>query len=144
MGHPFNVQILGEITIKLLILTILSVNFIYSDEDQHVHQHSHNHDVYVQGERLEVDERRFKKFLDGLSNSQVVVVNVNGMVCDFCARGIEKTFVKDKAVKRIDVDLERGKVLIAYTKEKEINFDEIKNKILANGQNAIDFTILNI
>jgi copper chaperone CopZ len=144
LGYPFNVQILGEIMIKLLILTILSVNFIYSDEDQHMHQHSHNHDVYVQGEKLEVDEKRFKKFLDGLSDSQVAVVNVNGMVCDFCARGIEKTFVKDSAVKRVDVDLERGKVLIAYTKEKEINFDEIKNKILANGQNAIDFTILNI
>ena len=130
--------------IRSLLLTILSVNFIYSDEDQHMHQHSHNHDVYVQGEKLEIDEKRFKKFLDGLNNSQVAVVNVNGMVCDFCARGIEKTFVRDKAVKRIDVDLERGKVLIAYTKEKEINFDEIKNKILANGQNAIDFTILNI
>ena len=106
--------------IKLLFLTILSVNFIYSDEDQHMHQHSHNHDVYVQGEKLEVDEKRFKKFLDGLSNSQIAVVNINGMVCDFCARGIEKTFVKDKAVKRIDIDLERGKVLIAYSKEKEI------------------------
>ena len=129
---------------RLLFLTILSVNFINSDENQHMHEHSHSHDVYVQGEKLEVDEKRFKNFLDGLTNSQVAVVNVNGMVCDFCARGIEKTFVKDKAVKRIDVDLERGKVLIAYTKEKEINFDEIKNKILANGQNAIDFTILNI
>jgi len=130
--------------IRLLFLTILSVNFINSEENQHMHQHSHSHDVYVQGEKLEVDEKRFKNFLDGLTNSQVAVVNVNGMVCDFCARGIEKTFVKDKAVKRIDVDLERGKVLIAYTKEKKINFDEIKNKILANGQNAIDFTILNI
>ena len=130
--------------IRLLFLTILSVNFINSDEDHHMHQHSHSHDVYIQGEKLEVDEKRFKNFLNGLTNSQVAVVNVNGMVCDFCARGIEKTFVKDKAVKRIDVDLERGKVLIAYTKEKEINFDEIRNKILANGQNAIDFTILNI
>ena len=130
--------------IRLLFLTLLSVNFINSDEDQHMHQYSHSHDVYVQGEKLEVDEKRFKNFLDGLTDSQVAVVNVNGMVCDFCARGIEKTFEKDKAVKRIDVDLERGKVLIAYTKEKEINFDEIKNKILANGQNAIDFTILNI
>ena len=129
---------------RLLFLTILSVNFINSDENHHIHQHSHGHDVYVQGEKLEVDEKRFKNFLDGLTNSQVAVVNVNGMVCDFCARGIEKTFVKDKAVKKIDVDLERGKVLIAYTKEKEIDFDEIKNKILVNGQNAIDFTILNI
>jgi len=130
--------------IRLLFLTILSVNFVNSDEDRHTHQHSHSHDVYVQGEKLEVDEKRFKNFLDGLTNSQVAVVNVNGMVCDFCARGIEKTFMKDKAVKRVDVDLERGKVLIAYTKEKEIDFDEIKSKILANGQNAIDFSILNI
>ena len=130
--------------IRLLFLTILSVNFINSDEDQHMHQHSHSHDVYVQGEKLEVDQKRFKKFLDGLNNTQLAVVNVNGMVCDFCARGIEKTFFKDKAVKRIDVDLQRGKVLIAYTKEKEIDFDEIKNKILANGQNAIDFIILDI
>ena len=130
--------------IRLLFLTIFSVNFINSYENQHMHQHSHSHDVYVQGEKLEVDEKRFKNFLDGLTNSQVAVVNVNGMVCDFCARDIEKTFVKDKAVKRVDVDLERGKVLIAYTKEKEIDFDEIKSKILANGQNAIDFSILNI
>ena len=130
--------------IRLLFLTILTVNFVNSDEDHHMHQHSHNHDVYVQGEKLEVDQERFKSFLDELSNSQVAVINVNGMVCDFCARGIEKTFVKDKAVKRIDVDLERGKVLIAYTKDKEIDFDEIKSKILVNGQNAIDFSILNI
>ena len=77
-------------------------------------------------------------------NGDILYVYVNGLVCDFCARGIEKTFVKDKAVKRIDVDLESGKVLIAYTKDKEIDFDEIKSKILANGQNAIDFSILNI
>jgi len=130
--------------IRLLFLTIFSVNFINSDEDHQMHQHYHSHSVYVQGEKLEVDEKRFKNFLDGLTNSQIAIVNVNGMVCDFCARGIEKTFVKDKAVKRVDVDLERGKVLIAYTKEKEIDFDEIKSKILANGQNAIDFSILNI
>ena len=127
--------------IRLLFISLMSVNFIFSDEN---HNHSHHHDVYVQGEKLEVDQERFKTFLNGLSDSQVAVVNVNGMVCDFCARGIERTFVRDNTVKKVDVDLERGKVLIAYTKEKEINFDEIKNKILANGQNAIDFTILNI
>ena len=127
--------------IRLLFISLMSVNFIFSDEN---HNHSHHHDVYVQGEKLEVDQERFKTFLNGLSNSQVAVVNVNGMVCDFCARGIERTFVRDKTVKKVDVDLERGKVLIAYTKDKEINFEDIKNKILANGQNAIDFTVIDI
>ena len=127
--------------IRLLFISLMSVNFIFSDEN---HNHSHHHDVYVQGEKLEVDQERFKTFLNGLSNSQVAVVNVNGMVCDFCARGIERTFVRDKTVKKVDVDLERGKVLIAYIKDKEINFEDIKNKILANGQNAIDFTVIDI
>ena len=97
--------------IRLLFFTLLSTNLIYSDEDHHMHQHSHNHDVYVQGEKLEVDEKRFKNFLDGLTNSQVAVVNVNGMVCDFCARGIEKTFYNDNDVKKVKVSLEQGKVL---------------------------------
>ena len=126
---------------RLLFISLMSVNFIFSDEN---HNHSHHHDVYVQGEKLEVDQERFKTFLNGLSDSQVAVVNVNGMVCDFCARGIERTFVRDKTVKKVDVDLERGKVLIAYIKDKEINFEDIKNKILANGQNAIDFTVIDI
>ena len=47
--------------IRLLFFTLFSINLIYSDEDHHMHQHSHNHDVYVQGEKLEVDEKRFKK-----------------------------------------------------------------------------------
>lgn len=66
------------------------------------------------------------------------------MVCDFCARGIEKTFKKDNQVLKIDVDLNNGKVLIAYSKQKLISFEDIKSKILANGQNAIDMQILNI
>ena len=66
------------------------------------------------------------------------------MVCDFCARGIEKTFMKDAAVKKIDVDLTKGKVLIAYTSDAEISFDVISQKILANGQNATGMNILKI
>ena len=44
-----------------------------------------------------------------LKDSQIAVVNVKGMVCDFCARGIEKTFKKDTNVKKIDVDLAKEK-----------------------------------
>ena len=64
--------------------------------------------------------------------------------CDFCARCVEKTFKIDKRVQKIDVDLNRGKVLIAYAGDKEIDFDDIKKKILANGQNATDLQILDI
>ena len=49
-----------------------------------------------------------------------------------------------KNVKKIDVDLSKGKVLIAYNNNQEIKFDDIKEKILINGQNAIDMTIINL
>ena len=34
-----------------------------------------------------------------------IYVDVNGMVCDFCARSLEKVFGKQDAVSDIDVDL---------------------------------------
>jgi hypothetical protein len=63
------------------------------------------------------------------------------MVCDFCARGIEKTFYKDEMVKKIKVSLESGKVLIAYSNDKNVSFEEIANIFLINGQTAVGFTL---
>ena len=128
---------------KLLFLSIFTSIIWAENPHEHMH-HSHEghlHEQLVDGKKLEVDPVRFDKFVMGLKNSQIAVVNVQGMVCDFCARGIEKTFKKDKNVKKIDVDLSKGKVLIAYNNNQKIKFDDIKEKILINGQNAIDMTI---
>ena len=113
----------------------------HSDMMQHSHE-GHLHNELVDGEKLEVNPDRFDKFVSNLSNAQVAVISVKGMVCDFCARGIEKTFQKDKLVKKIDVDLAQGKVLLAYDKDIQIVFEDIQNKILANGINAIKMQIL--
>ena len=101
-------------------------------------------EVMVDVEALGVDPAKYNKFVSNLEDSQIAVVDVIGMVCDFCARGIAKTFKKDKSVLSIDIDLSRGKVLIAYDTEKEVDFEEIKHKIQANGQNAISMLIVNI
>lgn len=131
---------------KLLFLSIFTSIIWAENPHEHMH-HSHEghlHEQLVDGKKLEVDPVRFDKFVMGLENSQIAVVNVKGMVCDFCARGIEKTFKKDKNVKKIDVDLSKGKVLIAYNNNQKIKFDDIKEKILINGQNAIDMTVLDL
>ena len=131
---------------KLFLLSIFTLITWAENPHDHMH-HSHEghlHEQLVDGKKLEVDPIRFDKFVMGLEDSQIAVVNVKGMVCDFCARGIEKTFKKDINVKKIDVDLSKGKVLIAYNNNKKIKFDEIKEKILINGQNAIDMVILNL
>ena len=54
-----------------------------------------------------------------------VNVDVNGMVCDFCARALEKVFSEKQEVAAIDVDLENGKI--------SINFND--------GANLVDSTI---
>ena len=146
----------------ILLCTFVSLHSYAIDEEPHHHMHTqsphtetyeghelhshegHLHEMTVNGESLEVNPDRFDKFTQDLSDCKIAVVSVMGMVCDFCARGIEKTFKKDKSVLKIDVDLGQGKVVIAYEKSKEIDFDKIKNKILINGQNATKIQVLEI
>ena len=141
---------------KLYFMSVLVISsFAWADHDHdHGESHAmemeahsdegHMHDVLVDGKKLEVDPGRFDKFVEGKKNMQVAVISVNGMVCDFCARGIERTFKKDKAVQKIDVDLTKGKVLVMYTQSAKVNFEDIKQKILSNGQNATDLQIISI
>ena len=86
----------------------------------------------------------FDEFINGLSDMKVAIVSVNGMVCDFCARGIQKTFNKRDEIKKVDVDLDKGKVLLAFTSSATIDFEEIKKTIQSNGQTAVDMEIINI
>ena len=125
---------------------IASIIFAEKNHDSHEHHgHAvHQNDVYVDGKIYKLDKERFDKFKKNLNNVQVAIINVQGMVCDFCARGIEKAFLKDTKVKKIDVDLVNGKVVIAFSLSKKIEFEEIKEKILMNGQNATDYNLIKI
>ena len=131
---------------KLITLLLLLPLAAWADdpmEGHHSHE-GHMHQQLIDGESLEVDAERFDKFIERLFDAQIAIVSVKGMVCDFCARGIEKTFKKDKSVFKVDVDLTRGKVLIAYAKDRKISFEDIKSKILANGQNATGLQIVEL
>ena len=115
----------------------------HDHHDHHSHE-GHLHEQMVDGEKIEVDVKRFDKFVEGLKDKQIAVVSVKGMVCDFCAQGIEKTFKKDKTVAKIDVDLNKGKVFIAYQMNTKIDFEKIKKMIVSNGQNATKLQVLKL
>ena len=104
--------------------------------DHNSKEHNHDSHVSVDGSKSKLDDAMYNKFVSDLGSSQVVIVDVMGMVCDFCARGIEKTFYDDALVKRVLVSLETGKVLIAYDNAKKVDFGEIKSIFLSNGQSA--------
>ena len=110
-----------------LILILPSLAFAAGDmQGEHASHDAHHGPTghadhipteYVDGTQAELDAERFKTFVSDLLGDQIAVVSVSGMVCDFCARGIEKTFQKDAGFKKIDVDLETGKVLLAFAED---------------------------
>ena len=132
---------------RILLMFLFISPLAWASDVAETHDHSHEghlHETMVDGKNLDVNPERFDKFMEELTEVNVAMVSVRGMVCDFCARGIEKTFSKDKSVLKLDVDLSGGKVLIAFDKNQIIDFEDIKKKILSNGQNATDLQIIKI
>ena len=129
-----------KITAVMLLFATASIVADNENADHAMHQA----DVFVDGSTVDIDPEQIKQFTSDLQGGQVAVVSVMGMVCDFCARGIEKTFKRDKSVAKVDVDLSKGKVLIAFDTEEPIDRAEIDRKILANGQNVTAVQMLNI
>ncbi|MEY2494638.1 MAG: copper chaperone [Verrucomicrobiota bacterium] len=50
--------------------------------------------------------------LAGSAFGETIITTVNGMVCAFCATGIEKTFRKQPEVATVKVDLPKKRVVI--------------------------------
>ena len=60
-------------------------------------------------------------------------VKVKGMVCAFCAQGIEKKFSARKEVESVKVDLDKMEVHLKYKKGMTISKDELKSIIEGAG-----------
>lgn len=132
---------------KIIPILIIFTSFSWAGSYENKIYRSYNDyldERTIDGKNLVVNPERFHRFIENLTNSQVVIINVKGMVCDFCARGIEKTFKKDDKVKKIDIDLTKGKVLLAYSLEEIIDFADVNQNILINGQNAVDMNIITL
>jgi mercuric ion binding protein len=68
-----------------------------------------------------------------LVSAETITTTVNGMVCAFCATGIEKTFRKQPEVATIKVDLPRKVVTITTKPGKTLTDAKIKEVITYSG-----------
>lgn len=68
--------------------------------------------------------------------TQDIIVKVNGLVCDFCARALEKVFSKREEVNGIHVDLDTHQVSIDLKEGSDIPDEDIKNMINDSGYNV--------
>lgn len=62
-----------------------------------------------------------------------IVITVSGMVCDFCARGIEKSFDKEGSTEQVVVNLAEGLVTVVVKAEASISDATITTLITDNG-----------
>ena len=68
-----------------------------------------------------------------------VKATVNGMVCAFCAQGIEKRIVKMDATKAVFVDLKRKTVVVEAKEGKALDQKAIAAEITDAGYDVVRF-----
>jgi len=75
-------------------------------------------------------------FLSLSSYSKTIVIDVQGLVCDFCAQSIDKVFSKQAGVEKVDVNLNNGRVTVKMAdvfEDDEVGIsDETIIKLLQN------------
>ena len=65
-----------------------------------------------------------------------VYADVNGLVCDFCARALEKVFGKQEAVESINVDLDTKVITIHFNEGQSLDDETIAELITDSGYNV--------
>lgn len=65
------------------------------------------------------------------------VVKVHGMVCSFCAQGIEKKFKAREEISSVSVDLDTKTVDLQFKDGKSMGEDDIKKMIQASGYDVV-------
>ena len=69
-------------------------------------------------------------------------IEVNGMVCAFCAQGIEKSLSKIETTKDVYVNLDEGFVILESTNDG-VGEDKKKNIILDSGYDVTKISLVN-
>lgn len=71
--------------------------------------------------------------LAAIVSAETITTTVNGMVCAFCATGIEKTFRKQPEVATVHVDLPRKLVTIQTKPGKTLSDSKVKEIVTYSG-----------
>ena len=82
----------------------------------------------------------FYKYSFSKDHSSTVYAYVNGLVCDFCARALEKTIGKNDAVKSITVDLRDRIITINFNENKKLENSIIEQLIADAGYSVREIT----
>ena len=80
----------------------------------------YSYSVLATDDKIELNLEKKIGFYAGIKTNNIINIDVNGLVCDFCAQAIEKVFMKRDEVKGIMINLENQKVIIYLSKKRNI------------------------
>lgn len=93
--------------------------------------HDH-HDMANHGDHHEHEGEPAEPAPAPVENASVSA-KVKGMVCDFCARAVEKVFGREDAVEGVSVDLDAGAINIAFKPGENLSDDRIAELVRMSG-----------
>ena len=126
----------------LTIVTLLATAPAYAGHDDAEPDTSHNHSTMDHGSMDHSGHADRKPSGKGeelnATCDDTIHVKVNGLVCDFCARALEKVFGKRDDVEGIKVDLDNGSVVVVMKPGQTINDETLTQLITDSGYNVRD------
>ena len=106
----------------------MTLFFTFHSHAQHG-EHEHNHEGQV------VEPSTASNDMENAACEDTINIKVNGLVCDFCARSLEKVFLKRGDVAGIKVDLGKGSIVVAMKPGSTIDDAALTKLITDSGYN---------
>lgn len=79
-----------------------------------------------------------KTEMEQATQSGDVHLSINGLVCDFCARALEKVFGKQDEVSTIDVNLDTKIITVNFHEGQTLSDEKLTELITEAGYNVED------
>ena len=72
--------------------------------------------------------------------AETITIRIDGMVCAFCANGIEQLFGDEAAVENVEVDIDQGRARITTKRDATLTDARIKELVNEAGYDAGEIT----
>ena len=66
-----------------------------------------------------------------------ITIDVNGLVCDFCAQALQKVFSKQEAVEKINVDLDEQNIAVWFNEGGNLEDSVLTQLVTDAGYNVV-------
>ena len=114
--------------ISIATIVFMTLFFAFQSHAQHGSEHQH------EGEMAEpsATSNNMKK----PNCEDTINIKATGLVCDFCARSLEKVFLKRGDVRKINIDLGKSSIVVTMKPGLTIDDETITKLIMDSGYNV--------